>query len=181
MSAERQRAKLDLVAQLIPAAEKWNPLECAGPAPEYIPPAWDGPHVGLRLVQAFATLARMPGLMLPGYRAAWPEYAYEFRDLTARNEYDRERDAAAQNRVRLMPAANDISRMEAAIMWPAHYVRDPTKRRIVQRVAMLRARELSLHAIARRLKRNPKVIRNENRKGLDDIAAGLRRDNCTVF
>ncbi|WP_065755229.1 DUF6362 family protein [Bradyrhizobium paxllaeri] len=175
------RARLNQVAQLIPAAEKWNPLECSGPAPEYIPPAWDGPHVGLRLVQAFSTLARLPGLIIPGYGAAWPEYAYEFGDLTDHDQYDRERDAAVQNRTRLMPDAGAISRMEAAIVWPARYVNDTAMRRIVQRVAMLRAREVPLHAIARRLKRSAKGVRNENRKGLDTIAAGLRRDDCPIF
>jgi hypothetical protein len=175
------RARLDQVARLIPAANKWNPLECAGPVPEYIPPQWDGPHVGLRLAQAFATLARLPGLILRGYGAAWPEYAYEFGDLTDHDQYDRERDAAAQNRARLMPAAREISRMEVAIVWPAHYLGDPSLRRTVQRVAMLRAREVPLHAIARRLKRSPKVVRNENRKGLDEIAAGLRRDEFAIF
>jgi hypothetical protein len=39
---------------------KWNPLEDAGQMPEYIPPQWDGPHVGKRLVDGLRTLKLMP-------------------------------------------------------------------------------------------------------------------------
>jgi hypothetical protein len=34
------------------------------PAPDYIPPQWDGPHVGKRLAEALRTLRYMP---LNGY------------------------------------------------------------------------------------------------------------------
>jgi hypothetical protein len=37
---------------LIPAEDRWNPLEFTT-APEYVPGVWDGPHCGVRLVQAF--------------------------------------------------------------------------------------------------------------------------------
>jgi hypothetical protein len=45
-------------SRLIPS-ESWHPLDGV-PPPEYVPPAWDGPHVGLRLCDAFKTLAAMP-------------------------------------------------------------------------------------------------------------------------
>jgi len=44
--------------------EDWLPLG-GPPAPEAIPICWSGPHVGKRLIEAFRTLARMPGTSGP--------------------------------------------------------------------------------------------------------------------
>ncbi len=37
----------------------WHPLD-GGPAPEYVPERWNGPHVGKRLVEGLRTLMLMP-------------------------------------------------------------------------------------------------------------------------
>lgn len=177
---ERQQAKLEIVRALIPASEKWNPLE-GGDASDYVPDEWVGYHVGRRLMECFQTLQMLPMRSVGGYGAAWPEYEREFADVIGQGEDARAIEASARNRARLMPSREQITRMEIAIIWPARYVPDERVRKTVQRVAMLRSRELNLEQISRRLKRPAKGIRNENRKGLDQIAAGLRRDAIAVF
>jgi hypothetical protein len=39
--------------------DTWHPLDGVT-APEYVPPSWDGPHVGKRLVDGLRTLMLMP-------------------------------------------------------------------------------------------------------------------------
>lgn len=176
------RAELETMT-LIPGNE-WHPLDGA-PAPEYVPPQWDGPHVGLRLIQAFKTLAAMPNRTLTGIGSYWPEYWHDWADLLAREEMEqaqKEQEARSQNRVRIRPTAQEVSRMETAIVWPGRYLGSmPQVSRVVQRVAVARSRELDIGYVARRLRRNPKQVRAENRLGLDVIAEGLRRDVVHVF
>jgi hypothetical protein len=171
---------------LIARREDWHPLSGV-PAPEYIPPQWDGPHVGHRLVQAFRTLAQMPVNTRPrSFRSSWPAYAQEAIDYFAA-AIDKDLGAELEegrNRVRLAPSGIEIQRMEAAIAWPAHYLRDrPMRAVVVQEVASLRASSAtaSLAGIARRLRRSPTYLRRCNRAGLDLIAAGLRSDAVAVF
>ncbi len=171
--------------QLIPAHDGWNPLDGA-PALEYVPDVWIGPHVGLRLVEAFKTLALLPATRGPaGFENAWPIYVHDWIDLLAQESSDteaKEQRAAVENRVRLQPSALDVSRMELAIAWPGQYLRDrPLILRIVQRVAMLRARGRDLSQIARRMKQPATYVRRCNRDGLDAIAVGLRRNRLPVF
>lgn len=65
---------------------EWHPLDQV-PAPEFVPPTWDGPHVGKRLIEALETLQRLP--MRNGPRAfgnGWPSYQREWSDLLAQQE-----------------------------------------------------------------------------------------------
>jgi hypothetical protein len=170
---------------LIPAAE-WHPLDGV-PAPEYIPPNWDGPHVGRRLIEGFRTLARTPMSGAPSsIGSAWPAYQREFSEFYAALVGDERAEhatvAAERNRVRLMPSAVEITRMELAIGWPARYLRDrPQLSMLVQTVARLRALDWPLENIARKMKHGPAHVRRCNRAGLDIIAVGLRRDAAPVF
>ena len=154
--------------------------------PEWVPPAWIGEHVGVRLVEAFKTLALMPvanGPRMP--HNAWPRYKIEWADLLAQKEMeraDKELRAAAANRVRLAPSRQDISRMESALVWPARYLQSrPLIMRCLHRVALLRSRGVDTETIERKLKRRPATVRAMNRAGLDFIATGLRRDAVPVF
>jgi hypothetical protein len=167
-------------------ADEWHPLDGV-PAPEYIPPCWIGPHVGVRLVEAFKSLSRMP---MPGRISTksglWPQYRHDWEDWLAQVTADKdaqEQDARAQNRARVQPTAEDITRMERAIAWPARYLgQRPIIARTVQRVAVYRAvRGYELDMIARKLHAPAPVIRHRNRDGLDTIAAGLRQDQEAVF
>jgi hypothetical protein len=170
-------------SQLIPANE-WHPLNQV-PAPEYVPPNWIGPHVGLRMVEAYKTLSRLPNRGMVNKSGVWPAYIHDWADMLAQQSSDvdvREAEANAQNRARLMPTATDISRMEKAIGWPARYLGgEPRLARLVQRAAMFRARDMSLDNIAHRLRRSAAAVRKDNREGLDIIASGLNRDREPVF
>ena len=163
--------------------DDWHPLD-GTPAPEYVPEHWTGPHVGLRLVQAFKTLANMPDAGSGSSHGFWPVYFYEWDDLLAQEERDAQSKtdaASALNRAKIKPSAQDVSRMEQAISWPGRYCLSVPCARIVQRVAFYRSRDMDMHQLARRMKQDPKTLRKRNRVGLDIIAAGLRRDKVRVF
>jgi hypothetical protein len=103
-------------------APKFNPLEDAV-LDDITPSIWDGPHVGKRLAEAMRTLRILPMGGAAGYGGTWPPYSYEFEDLLAQQEQgELEKTQRLQNRVRLLPSYSDVTRMEAAICWPAQYV-----------------------------------------------------------
>jgi hypothetical protein len=162
--------------------DEWHPLD--GPAPEYVPAGWDGPHVGQRLTEAFTTLSRLPGLRLGSPSGFWPEYYYEWEDLLAQRTADtatQEDDANVRNRARIRPSAQEISRMEAAISWPGHYVAELEIRRVVQHCSLARARELDMRYVARKLRMGERRVRDWNESGLAAIARGLEGDRARVF
>jgi hypothetical protein len=174
---------------LIPIGEKWNPLESVGTAPEYIPPTWDGPHTSIRLIRAFKTLSAIPVANGPGFKSSWwPHAPMEWIDIKAKeheylNDFDQAREAARQwARTRHRASPEEISRMETALSWPAHYLRTrPLVMRVVQTVARFRSIGYESDKIAHRLRKPPATVRRINRAGLDAIAAGLRRDDVAVF
>ena len=124
---------------LIPADDRWNPLEHVT-ATEYVPSVWIGAHVGLRLIEAFKTLAMVPVNRGPRSKSGyWPNYRVEWVDLLAQQEADaqvKEDIARSINRVRITPSAQAVTRMEAALSWPARYLHQrPLVMRVVQTVA----------------------------------------------
>jgi hypothetical protein len=170
---------------LIPGHDGWSPLDGV-PAPEYVPEAWIGSHVGLRLIQAFKTLAKMPTTFGPQQaHGSWPRYRYEWEDLLAQEQVtkdDKRLRAEAFNRVSIPPTAAEVGNMETAIVWPARYLAvRPLIMRSVHQVAAGRARGIEMEAIARRMRRRASTVRTMNRAGLDLIADGLRRDGVAVF
>ena len=195
MSQAKQRQRWKMTAQelmsaprLIPGNE-WSPLDGV-PMPEYIPEQWDGPHVGVRLIDGFKTLANMPNRgRHKAVMGFWPETWVEWEDMLAQTGSDKdtqERDAAARNRVRLRPSAQEITRMETVLLWPVTYLASRSAlgqsvARVVQVVAFMRSRDLDLNAAARRLKMGSKQLRMVNRTGLDRIAGELRRAREPVF
>jgi hypothetical protein len=93
----------------------WHPLDGV-PAPEYVPPQWDGPHVGRRLVEGLKTLRLMPRPPGPcGPVNSWPAYAHDWVDLLAQQEAaeeDKRRNQHEANRTRIRPSSVEIARME---------------------------------------------------------------------
>ncbi len=176
---ERQRWKQE-VAQILEPGQQWHPLDGV-PAPEYVPPQWDGVHVGLRMIEGFKVLNRMPmgmrGGRLSGY---WPEYWPDWSDLNSRKQGP-DGQAIEVPPVRVRPSVNDITRMEQVIVWPARYIRHDGVRWMVQRVCFLRSRDIDIKRIAEYMRRPVAQVRQMNRIGLDQIAAGLRRDAVVVF
>jgi hypothetical protein len=183
-SSRRWRmTRAEAAATVLIPGDEWHPLDGV-PAPEYIPEHWDGPHVGLRLVEGFRTLAAMPNRSVGGTSGYWPEIAYEWRDLMAQEESDlqlKEDKANAHNRAKIRPSAQAISRMETAIIWPGRYLTELTLTRMVQRVALARSREVDMGYVAYKMQLDRKFLRARNRVGLDIIARGLRRDQVRVF
>jgi len=174
-----------LIARLIPATE-WHPLTNGGAPPDYVPPTWDGPHVGKRLVEALRTLRLLPTSNGPRvFGNAWPSYFHGWEDQLAQQEMEkdlREQLERARNRTRLMPSSIDIARMETAIGWPGRYLLDrPQLIRVVQAVTFGRARYREMEWAAERLELPGRLVRRWHRDGLDLIAAGLRRENARIF
>jgi hypothetical protein len=159
----------------------WHPL-----APDYIPPAWDGPHVGKRLAEGLRTLRLMPAVRGPqAFGNSWPEWLVEWEDQLAQQEMEQEeKDKAARaiNRSRILPSSTEIAHMEQSISWPARYLGTiPQLLRVVQTAALLRSRHRDLSLAARRLSLSGRLVRRWNRQGLDEIAHGLVHDGVVIF
>jgi hypothetical protein len=179
-SRRYRKGRVDRAALL---GHDWHPLDDM-PAPEYIPSAWDGPHVGLRLADAFRTLSQMPSRSISAHSGYWPEYYYEWEDLLAQKTADvatQEDDASDRNRTKLHPSAKEISQMEMAICWPGRYIHDTSIAKVVQQVAFCRARDLDMQHVSRKLRLAHERVRIWNGQGLDLIAIGLRRHEVRVF
>ena len=99
------------------------------------------------------------------------------------NDFDQAREAASEwGRKRNRASAEEISRMEMALSWPARYLHQrPLVLRAVQSVARFRSIGWETDKIAHRMHKSPPVLRRINRAGLDAIAAGLHRDAVAVF
>jgi hypothetical protein len=165
--------------------DDWHPLSGL-PAPEYIPPEWDGPHVGKRLAEALRTLSRtsIRNGSPSAFGNSWPEYQIEWTDQLARLEGDQEQqaqDAAAKNWTRVIPTSIEIAQMETAIVWPGRYLCElPQLLRVVGAVAQGKAHHRPLAWVAGRLNFPGRHIRRWNNEGLDLIAEGLIRDSVAV-
>jgi hypothetical protein len=175
----------DLIKRDALLDDGWHPLDSV-PAPEYIPPTWDGPHAVKRLVDGLRTLMLMP--MPRGPRAfgnSMPPYMYDWCDLVWQEEMEadqREIIERAKNKTRVRPSASDIGRMALTISWPAKYLRElPNLIRAVQAVALARARDADIRAASRRLRRPLDLVRERNNRGLARIAAGLVRDRIRIW
>jgi hypothetical protein len=116
---------------------------------------------------------------------AWPAYAHDWEDQLAQCEADEAQktaDAREMNFVRLRPSAQEITRMETVIVWPARYLKDaPQFLRTVQLAALARARHRDLRWVARKLSLPAPLVRRWNREGLDTIALGLIRNRVPIF
>ena len=107
--------------------DDWHPLDGVS-APEIIPLQWTGPHVALRLTDAWRILSRMPWRS-PYPRAFgrwWPPYRVEWVDLMSMlGGGELEQLQREANRTKVLPSAQDISRMELAIDWPMQFLAEP--------------------------------------------------------
>jgi hypothetical protein len=163
----------------------WHPLDNR-PPPDYIPPAWDGPHVGKRLAEGLRTLRLMPTANGPReFGNDWPDWCYDWEDQLAQAEQEQaeqERAHKIANRTRVLPSSVEIAHMEASIAWPARYLKDvPQLLAVVQSVAFLRARHRDMQQAARKLSLPGRLVRRWNREGLDQIAIGLTCDGVRIF
>jgi hypothetical protein len=151
--------------------------------PEELPAKWDGPHVGLRITEAFVTVLKMPGGR-KGYRSLWPAYMYEFDDLVAQAEQgELERTMNTQNRVKVAPSTQEITRMEAATYWPMRYLhaQHPQLCEAVNMIALAHALGLDAGWVANKRGGHADTWRQRHAHGCEDIALGLVLDRVGVF
>jgi hypothetical protein len=175
---QRQRWKMTaaevMAAPALIPGNEWSPLD-GTPAPEYIPPEWDGPHVGLRLIEGFKTLACMPRREMQSEASGfWPETWAEWGDYA---------DTEKNHRIRMRPGTQEVSRMEKVLIWPGRYLspKSVMMSRIVQSVAYLRSKDYDLGMVSRKWRMGSKHLRRVNREGLDIIAGCLRASGEPVF
>ncbi len=156
----------------------FNPI-----ADDLVPPIWNGPHVGLRLCEAMRTLMQLPMPAVRGYGAAWPAYAYEFDDLIAQQEQgELEKTMRAQNRTRLLPSYQDVTRMETALCWPAEFLNaKPALLRAVNAVAFAHSIDRDAGWVAVKRGGYAETWLSNHDRGCDMIALGLIRAFLPVF
>jgi hypothetical protein len=171
-------------ASILMPVDGWSPLDGV-PAPEYVPPSWIGPHVGLRLIEALRTLRKLPVNGSPaGFFNSWPAFQPEYSERASYEDDDewKKDQLALGNRIRPRPSSIEIQRMEICIIWPGRYLGAwPQLLLAVSQAAMSRSFHRDLRHAARRLRLPLRTARRRNRDGLDLIAAGLRSDAVPVF
>ena len=171
--------------RLIPRHE-WHPLTNGGAPPDYVPPVWDGPHVGKPWSRRCSRCRLLPTSNRPRvFGNAWPAYFHGWEDQLAQQEMAkdlREQLERARNRTRLLPSSIEIAHMETAIGWPGRYLLGcPQFIRVVQVATLGRARYRDMDWAARRLELPGRLVRRWHRGGVDLIAVGLRRDAVRIF
>jgi hypothetical protein len=165
--------------------DDWHPLDGVA-APELVPAQWNGPHVGLRLADAWRVLSRMPWRS-PYPRAFgrwWPPYRVEWTDLLAMlGAGELEALQREANRTRVLPSAKEISQMEQAIGWPMDYLGEARHVLIVNVCARVSSFEGDL---AREIRRrnyggDAEAWRQQHWQFCDSIADQLIADRVMVF
>ena len=161
--------------------EPFDPLDVV----DELPPVWNGPHVGLRLVEGFETLRALPlGDHAGSAASAWPAYTYEWEDLLAQHKQgELERTMAAQNRTRLSPSMRDITRAIEACYWPTRFLYgvQPQLCEAVNAVAFAHALGFDADWVTRKRGGYADTWRARHDHGCEIIADGLTAARVTVF
>jgi hypothetical protein len=150
---------------------------------EASPTAWNAAHVGLRLVEAFTTVLKMPGGRT-GYRSLWPAYMYEFDDLVAQAEQgELEITQRTQNKVRIAPSTPEITTMEKALAWPMKFLsaKHPQICEAVNMISLAHALGRDAGWCAKKRGGFADDWRQRHDRGCEDIALGLVLDRMGVF
>jgi hypothetical protein len=147
------------------------------------PATWNGPHVGRRLMEGMQTLRLLPTPGATGFGSPWPAYIYEFEDLLAQEQQgELERTQKLQNRTRLMPSIRAITACEAAIVWPACFLRDRLEiAQAVNSVALAHALDRDAGWVAAKRGGYADTWRQRHDLGCEIIASRLRADRIPVF
>jgi hypothetical protein len=149
-----------------------------------VPTTWNGPHVGLRLVEAMRTLLKLPLGRRQGFSHSWPDYAYEWQDLVAQAESPDviERAQRLQNHTRFLPSRREVSHMDRALGWSTTFLRERTElARAVNSVALVHAMDRDIRWIVRRRGGDIDTWRQRHAEGCAVVAAGLRATRTPVF
>ncbi|HUI19957.1 MAG TPA: hypothetical protein VLZ74_02790 [Methylocella sp.] len=157
-----------------------------GATGEALPLHWDAELVGKRLVQAFATLDRLPhtrGPREPG--GHWPRTVTEWADLLAQAELEEgERRArqAVSNRTVIRPTALEIRRMDAAFEWLRELRGIDSGMALVTSLWALRsARHRSIKKLCAEKQWAPHTFFRKRAKALEILAQTLNARGAPVF
>lgn len=155
-----------------------NPFD-EGPCEDVLPDVWLGPHVGIRLTDAFITLRRLP---MPSRTMAtcWPAYA---RDVNAETNEEMQQGELElfnerRNRVQILPSSIEVSQMEIALQWPMRFLGHD---RNLSRGVQFAARFGDYGKIAKRYGGTHDLWQHRNWLGCARIANGLNREGERVF
>ncbi len=166
---------------------KINALEAPyAPERQPAPTQWEPERVARALVNAFATLDRLPrsrGPREPG--GHWPRHAIEWADQLAQAEIEdserRDREAAI-NRTNLRPTSLEIAQMEAAFDWLRELRAVDSGMALVTSLWALRAaRGRSVRALCRDKKWAPHTFYRKRAKALAHLAEWLNARRVPVF
>jgi hypothetical protein len=153
---------------------------------EALPPLWDAELVGKRLVQAFATLDRLPRLRGPREPGGhWPRTLTEWADRLAQaelEESERRARARAYNRAVIRPSAAEIQQMETAFEWLRELRDMDTGMALVTTLWALRsARRRSIKKLCEEKQWAPHTFFRKRAKALETLAQVLNARGAPVF
>lgn len=153
---------------------------------ETLPPLWTAEFVGKRLVQAFATLDRLPqmrGPKAPGNH--WPRTLTEWADRLAQaelEESERKARERAMNRTVIRPSAVEIQRMEMAFEWLRELREVDSGMALVTTLWALRsARHRSIKKLCEEKQWAPHTFFRKRAKALESLAQSLNARAVPVF
>lgn len=157
-----------------------------GAARETLPPVWEAGHVGKRLVEAFATLDRLPrarGPREPG--GHWPRTLTEWADRLAQaelEESERKSRERAFNRTVIRPSAVELQRMDLAFEWLRELQKVDSGMALVTTLWALRsARGRSIKQLCIEKQWAPHTFFRKRAKALDMLAQTLNARGVPVF
>jgi len=162
-----------------------DPLPLAGDSGA-LPLSWTPDHVAQRLVEAFATLDKMPGVKGPRAPGGhWPRHKVEWADQLAQAELpesEKRERMDLRNRALLRPTGSEISRMEAALEWLRELRAADSGLALVTSLWAIRAaRHRSVRALCREKGWAPATFYKLRTKALDRVAEGLNAKGAAVF
>ena len=148
---------------------------------DYLPDEWTPEHVERRLVEAYRTLAALPGgrhIKPREFGNSMPLHLVEWEDLLAQAENP---DLEAITR-RERPTAIQIANMDICLGWSLSFLRGyGDEARALSRRAGAKALGLSLTRVARRCEMNERQLRRMALRGAGVIAGGLNRRQDGVW
>ena len=151
-----------------------------------VPPCWTPEHVGHRLVEAMATLDRLPrprGPRAPGNH--WPAHRLEWADTLAQAELPeaerRERAGARLSELALRPSGRAIDRMDQALDWLRELRgREAELALLATLWAHRTARGRSLRRLCRERGWVPQTFYKRRARALESVAVALTRSGTAV-
>ena len=153
---------------------------------ETLPDVWDAELVAKRLVQAFATLDRLPRLRGPREPGGhWPRTVAEWADQLAQAELaesERRARQSVSNRTVIRPTAIEIQRMEVAFEWLRELRDVDTGMALVTTLWALRsARGRSIKKLCNEKQWAPHTFFRKRAKALTSLAQMLNARGKPVF